>query len=755
MAAKRPYLNKLANKLGIIPSYIDYSGVRRFASDATRVALIEAMGWKAGTEKESVNSIHRIEVEERERVHHYGFLSESGNHQQIELPLPRPTKRPIQYEVSLSHYTHEPPKKLTGLINKPIAGRAISIRLPAPLRPGGNHAKIELQLDGKVFDRTFYALVTPDRCWLPRILTGNQSCFGICTNLYTLRRKHNWGVGDLTDLQQLVEWTAKQGGDFIGLNPLHYVPNLRNKISPYSPSSRLFRNPIYIDVERVPEFRSSAEARRIFRSETFQRSLMKLRASDSIAYEEVLSPKMEILRLLYQDFRTKHINPGRRTPRWKAYARYCYSHAVHGFAVYCALEKHFRETAGYTSWHQWPAGFRHRSSNDVTSFAKANDVDVEFYKYVQFELDRQLQEIESRSREQGLRLGLYLDFAVGSAADGFDAWEWGSNFVTGVEVGCPPDAHSSTGQNWSFSPLNPWYLDAHAFAFWDWLVQWSMRRAGMLRIDHVMGLTRQFWIPNGRSPSDGAYVKFPFEQLCRELAYHSHNYQTVVVGEDLGTVPKGFSDTLKKWGILSTRLMMFERTKRGQFRKPSEYREFAVTSATNHDLPPLKGFIESTDLELRKKIGLFKSKAAWEKAKKDRAADVRALIRRLVAERLLDKRYLIREPRTSAREVSRKNASSASSGVPYQVILEAVHRFLGRTPSKVVAVMLDDLLGETEPINLPGVGPDKHASWSRKMTRTLEDALADPAVARAFQAVRAGKRRVASRKGAKPQKKKR
>ncbi len=754
MAAKRPHLHKLANKLGIIPSYIDYSGVRRLASDATRVALIEAMGWKAGTEQKANESLQALsEDSRREFGNDVTIVPVSSRRAQVTMRVPMLRKGSFAFTGFL--FCEGKRLDFKGESLKRGDGSFVDVPLHIPIGPTCHNFEITIMQNGRVNLVRPYVQFVPSRCWahVERGVIARLS--GVSLNLYTLRSQSNWGVGDCGDLNKICDWLIKQDGDWIGINPLHIVRNRAPQVSPYSPMSRWYQNPLYLHVESIPEYDNCRNARKLITSPRFKQALLDLRASDSIDYTAAYDAKLEILRLLHNEFISRH--GALQTKRSRDYAEFVRAGGYHlqEFATFCALDDHFRETRKLIDWRSWPREYRDFYSSSVSKFRQERAREVAFHLYLQFELDRQLGKVQEQLHSNKDRLGLYQDIAVGSAPSGYDTWSNGRLFASNVDVGCPPDAHASQGQNWSFRPIDPWQLREQGYWYWQDLLRKNMKHAGMVRIDHAMGLMRQFWIPKGRPPSEGAYVRYPMDDLLGILAIESHHHKCMVVGEDLGTVPKGFSDTLKKWGILSTRLMMFERNKRGQFRKPSEYREFAVTSATNHDLPPLKGFLEGTDLELRKKIGLFKSKAAWEKANKDRAADVRALIRRLVAERLLDKRYLIREPRTSAREVSRKNASSASSGVPYQVILEAVHRFLGRTPSKVVAVMLDDLLGETEPINLPGVGPDKHASWSRKMTRTLEDALADPAVARAFQAVRAGKRRVASRKGAKPQKKKR
>jgi 4-alpha-glucanotransferase len=259
--------------------------------------------------------------------------------------------------------------------------------------------------------------------------------------------------------------------------------------------------------------------------------------------------------------------------------------------------------------------------------------------------------------------------------------------------------HSRDGQNWSFPPINPHVLEEQGFWYWREVLNQAMRHAGMVRIDHAMGLVRQFWIPKGRPASEGAYVRYPFDALVRILAQESRRRKVVVVGEDLGTVPPGFKTKLHARGIVSTRVMFFERTGKGGFKRSSSYEKNAITSASTHDLAPLAGWWNGTDLELRRKLGLIEGTAAWERAIVDRARDRRALLRALQTQGLIGSRL---------------------KDVSVDVLRDAVQKFLKRTPSKLIAFMLDDLALETEPINLPGVGPDKHASWTRRMSSPVE-----------------------------------
>ena len=340
---------------------------------------------------------------------------------------------------------------------------------------------------------------------------------------------------------------------------------------------------------------------------------------------------------------------------------------------------------------------------------------MDFHCYVQFELDRQLAAAAAKARKAGMQLGLYPDLALGTAADGCDAWEYPDLFAEGVEVGAPPDPYSDTGQTWGIPPVDPHRLAAGRYDYWVRVLRSAMAHASMLRIDHVMGLFRQYWVPDEHPATDGAYVRYPAEDLLGILALESQRHGTVIVGEDLGTVPPEVPDALAKWDILSSQVMYFERDSDGSFRPSDSYSPRALVTSTTHDHPPLAGFWTGRDLDIRRKIGLIGSERELEGANADRQDARAALAKRLLAEGL---------------SFDLENASP-------EELCEAVCAFLARTPCPVLGISLDDLAGETEPVNLPGVTLSRYRSWSRRMRRTLDEILDDPIVQRVLNEIRA------------------
>jgi 4-alpha-glucanotransferase len=296
-----------------------------------------------------------------------------------------------------------------------------------------------------------------------------------------------------------------------------------------------------------------------------------------------------------------------------------------------------------------------------------------------------------------MRIGVYQDLAIGTHPGGSDTWSYPDLFLRGAAIGAPPDPYAAEGQNWGLPPIDPRALRQQCYRYWIQLLRRAFEHAGALRIDHVMGLFRTFWIPDGWTGKQGAYVRYPSADLLGILALESVRHNALVVGEDLGTVPKEVPPTLKKWGILSSRVLYFERDKRG-FRNAAKYPSLALATANTHDMPTLSGFWAESDIDLRSRLGLIPSSQV-PAAKDERAADKRALLARLG----------LAAPRPhEASEFPRR-------------LTAAVHDFLGSTPSRLVGLSFDDLAGETDPVNVPGVSPDRYPSWRRKMGRTIEE----------------------------------
>jgi 4-alpha-glucanotransferase len=533
-------------------------------------------------------------------------------------------------------------------------------------------------------------IVVPDRCYSPDDVLGDGNAFGIIANLYTLRSDTNWGVGDFTDLAALGRWAASVGADFVGVNPLHSLLNRGDAISPYSPVSRLFRNSIYIDVSRVPELEHAPEIRARLESSEFAAELEALRESPFVRYEPIAAIKTLALDALHRGFLQG--GESRRRLEYDVYVRE-HEPALSRYATWMAIaERHGGD------WRKWPAELHDANGEAVTRMAAALEPRVGFHRWLQFEADRQLHCAAGSARESGMRIGVYQDLAIGTAPSGADAWAFRDLFASGVSVGAPPDPYSANGQNWGLPPINPRALRRSRYAYFIELVRNAFRHAGALRIDHVMGLFRLFWIPEGHSGKDGAYVRYPHDELLGIIALESHRHRAIVVGEDLGTVPPDVPPALESWGVLSSKVLYFERDGGGAFRAASSYPPLSLATANTHDMPTLAAWWTGSDIDIRAKVGLIEPPdVSKENEQRDRDRD--ALLQALSRENVLPSPTV---PKSSAE------------------LRGAVHGFLCRTPARLVGISLDDIAGEGDPVNVPGVGPDKYPSWTRKMRDSLD-----------------------------------
>ncbi len=574
-------------------------------------------------------------------------------------------------------------------------------------------------------------IVAPTSCYVPIQFEAGVRGWGLVIQLYTVRSARNWGVGDLNDLAAMVDWAATDlRADVIGLNPLHALRNERPyHISPYNPSSRLYFNPLYIDVERIPEWSESIAARKWYYEPRTQERLERLRASEMVEYDAVYQLKLQALELLFTDFESKHlsIQPEGltfKTPRGKAFLQFIQSEgeALEAFAVFLALKEEIHERdPSCWDWQDWPVAYRRPDSPDVGAFKESHASRVRFHQFAQWVLHEELDQVEDRARRRGLSLGLYHDLALGSDRSGSDAWMFQDILALGADCGCPPDAFARDGQNWGLPPVIPFRLRAGGYRMFIAMVRKGLRYGGALRLDHVMGLFRLFWIPRGLPASAGAYVRYPWEDLLAILALESVRHQAVIVGEDLGTVPDWVREKLTAAHVLSYKVLYFERKWDGAWKAPSDYAAQSMAVVTTHDLPTLSAFWSGADIDLRQRLGLFPDEGACKDALQARHADRQRLLDALRAEGLW--------PEAGTEETTPPGEMTPG-------LSRAIHAFLARTPSWLTLVTLEDLIGQVSQVNVPGT-VERHPNWSRKIPLSLEVLKLDASIRQVTEAFRA------------------
>ena len=501
---------------------------------------------------------------------------------------------------------------------------------------------------------------------------GHVRSWALAVQLYGIRSRRNWGHGDFTDLSGLIDLAAELGAAGIGLNPLHTLFDDRaEEASPYFPSSRFFLNPLYIDVEAIPEFsgrRAAAAA---------EAELEALRRPDLVDYGGVARAKQRALALAFEAFRKR---AGKRRQRQFEQFRRERDPMLCRFACFELLRRRFEGP-----WWQWPAQWRKPDDEALARLRATDGEAIAYFEFVQWVADQQLMACARRAKAHGLPIGLYLDLAVGVRADGFDAWNDQGLVLRSLEIGAPPDLLNREGQKWGLAGVNPVNLAERGCEPFRQVLRASMRYAGAVRLDHVLGLKRLYLIPKGMTGEHGAYIRFPFEALLAVIGEESVEHKCIVIGEDLGTVPAGFREALAQSGAWSYQVMLFARADDGGFIAPEDYPENALVTFATHDLPTLAGWIGGRDLAVKRALGLDPGETDQE-----RAAALAAMRRALAARGL------------------------------HALDFVSVTQFLAGTPSRLAVVALEDALGLTDQVNVPGT-VDEHPNWRRRLPVSLED----------------------------------
>jgi (1->4)-alpha-D-glucan 1-alpha-D-glucosylmutase len=554
-------------------------------------------------------------------------------------------------------------------------------------------------------------IAAPEACFQQPVLAGDGKVWGPAVQLYAVRSRRNWGIGDFTDLYRLVEECGDAGASIIGLNPLHALfPHNPPHASPYSPSSRQFLNILYIDVEAVPEYAECEAARRKVAESEFQARLQVLRAADVVDYPGVAAMKRPVLEELFDHFRTQHVARGTERARFFTAYREQEGEALYRHALYETLQEQFhaRDTSIW-GWLVWPEAFRDPRSPEVGKFAEEHRSRVEFFQYLQWQADSQLAACGRCSMERQLGVGLYQDLAISVDRAGTEVWANQSLYVTRVSIGTPPDDFNLHGQNWRLPPWNPDELCESAYAPFIATLRANMRHNGALRIDHVMGLMRLFWLPEEGGAADGTYVQYPFDDLLGILALESQRNKCLVVGEDLGTVPDVVRTRLAALGALSYRLLYFEKDEKGDFRLPAAYPAQALVAVSTHDLPTLAGFWRGDDLAERAALNHFPSEDERHRQSIARTADRARLLLALDREKLLPAGMTVHP---------------VSSPQMTPELARAIHEYLAHAPSKIMLVQLEDVLGQRRQVNLPGTSLER-PNWRYRITLDIEDLSTD------------------------------
>jgi (1->4)-alpha-D-glucan 1-alpha-D-glucosylmutase len=693
------------------------AGVQHVTSAETKRALLATMGIDASSDSGALRAL--AAQQERERARALPPVAVFAvDEPALAVPVTLPAElaeRPLAWTVIAESGetmrgtfvpTRSPASNLQSTDDAFVRYRLDLTAAGVALQAGYHRLELEIA-GGASFATTL--IVAPARSYRPVGLSGERKVWGLAVQLYALRSRRNWGNGDFGDLNALIDFAASAGADVLALNPLHALhPTDPARASPYRPSSRLFGNPLYLDIEAIPEFAACEEARRTVSEPAFQARLHELRDRELIDFVGLAAAKRPVLEALYRCFRARH--RGSDDARDAAFSAFLATggEALHGHALFDAIAEqlHAEGIVRAADWRLWPVPLRDVEGAAVARFAEQHAERVEFHAWLQWQFQQQHDAAAARGAARGLGVGLLADLAVGIDPGGSEAWSDPQLYGIGASVGAPPDIYNVQGQNWGLPPLIPARLRESAYAPLIATLRRNMRGAGALRVDHVMGLMRLYWIPDGAPAVSGAYVTYPFEDLLRVLALESQRNRCLVVGEDLGTVPDEVRAGMRRTGILSLRPMYFETDPDGRIPSPEGYMQDAVVSVGIHDLPTLRGFWQGADLETRRAIGQFSSPGVMDELRAGREREKTRLLRALRGEGLIGE----------------------NDGAVWSPELAlAAHRFLARTPSKILLVAMEDVFGQIEQVNLPGT-VDEHPNWRRKLERPLEDWPKDPVV---------------------------
>lgn len=700
-------IQRLAELRGIGDAYHDYRGELKYFSPQTKQGLLRAMGCAVDDPAALALELSQLELA-RWRKFLPPVAAAHGARIGIDINV---TAR--EFGASLTWCVHfEDGSRRDGVISTAdcpeiwrgeVEGSWITRRhfaLPFDLPPG--YHELEAKIAAAAADRCLL-IISPPQCFEPASILAGRRLWGIAVQLYSLRSRDNWGIGDFNDLQMLVRWVASRGAGFVGLNPLHALaPADPERSSPYSASSRHFLNVLYIAVPLVPEFQECAAARERLADPSIARRLSELRGREWVDYRGVADLKFEILALLYRDFCDRHLaKESARARNFRAFVAGG-GELLRMHARFDALDRYFRATLCVASgWASWPEEYRDVNGRAAARFAASHPHEVEFYAYLQWLAHEQLRDAQTLTRELGMPIGLYGDYAVGANPSGSETWVDQNSYRMGAEIGAPPDPMALKGQGWGIPPQDPSVMQAQRLQGFVRLIRNNMRYYGALRLDHVMALFRLWWVAAGLSPTEGAYVHYPLQQLLTVLSLESSRSSCLVVGEDLGVVADEMRQAMTEFGLYQYKVLLFEKLD-GRFRRPDEYVRRALATATTHDMPTLRSYWEGRDIELRRRLNLYPS------------VEVESAV---IRERERDRELLL----GALQEQGLKPAQPATPFDAFTAELaHALHLYLARSATRLVALQIEDLLGMIDPVNVPGTDRE-YPNWQRKVSVDIED----------------------------------
>ncbi|HYZ21150.1 MAG TPA: 4-alpha-glucanotransferase [Rhodopila sp.] len=673
-------LRDLARRAGISVEWQDFAGNPRTVSPPVLRRVLAALGLPADTSREL--SASRRLLTRRSSL--------SDLQPMVTAVAGRPTRLDVGGNEAVPAKLHLERGGIRDLSLLPARGR---LRVPAIPETGYHRLAIE--------EREIVLAVSPARCRSIEDVVPDARLWGLVAQLYALRHERDLGIGDLAGAATLARSAGEKGADALALSPMHALFAADpDHFGPYSPSSRLFLNPLHAAPELVFNPADYPILTQI--PPNTGNSLIDWPASSRAKYE--------MLRALFDTFL--------ESPDWDGalgadFARFRAECGQLLFEHACFEALHAARTPR-TSWRQWPVDLRDPRGPGVACFASANADEILFHQFLQWITDRSLAMAQFQAREAGMRVGLIGDLAVGTDPSGSHAWSRQQDILLGLTIGAPPDLLNPSGQDWGLTSFSPRAMEENGFSPFLATLRAAMRHIGGIRVDHAMSLARLWLIPEGASPAEGAYLNFPVTDLLRLLALESVRHNVVVIGEDLGTVPEGFHDMLEQSGIHGMRVLWFERDAQAGFTQPRSWGSTDVAMTSTHDLPTVAGWWKGSDIDARYHAGRLGQGVDPETARQERDRD---------------------RPRLWSAFV-RDHVSDGPVPPPDQTepVVDAALRFVARTEVPLSLIPLEDLLGSEEQPNLPGT-INEHPNWRRRLPVSADSVLEQQPVARRIELI--------------------
>lgn len=729
-------LEELAKLAGIASEYTDKVGQIHHTTDDVRKCFLNDMGYLCDSDSDIDSNIKKLtQAPWQEGLDYVNSFFTNEEDTSISLRVPvidaealaafsieDEDGRIIKGELALGDYEIIESKTID----------EIDYIMLAPvffkkLNPGYYH--LTLVIHGKIY-QSMVIMALP-KCYLADgIAEETFRVYGLAIQLYALRSKNNMGIGDFSDLKEMIKLTAQNGGDVVGINPLGAMfPESRKDVSPYRSLSRVYLNYAYVDLKAVPEFQASPEINTYMATPEVISELERLRASEKVDYYGVFKFKLHLLKMMFKYFVTQNLDSLQGiTTRGQEFLDFVKEKGekFQNICLFEVLLEKYSMDGTVNDWRYWPYNYDKIRSFHTREFAQMNKGLIDFYAYCHWLADLQLKEASDLCSELKMKVGMYLDSPIGAASSGVEVWENRSVFAENMGVGAPADPMRPRGQSWGFAPYHPQKLKMAYYEPFIHQIRENMRYAKALRIDHAMGLMRLFWVyfVKKNPVVQGAYVYYNMRDMVAILSIESHRNKCLVIGEDLGTVPAGFREYMFEHGLLSNKVFFRQKNSDGSYLSPENYQYLSLAQASTHDQATAYGYWLDEDLNTFKNCNLYVNEEQFKTNLATRASERALLIR------------AFSEQNTFFDEKCMKDAQEKLNGQQVPDRLEyAVNQYVARAKSAIFLQRIEDIYGQIAMENVPGT-THEYPNWQIKLDLDVEDVSSDGRFAKIFELVK-------------------